>query len=66
MEQLRTYLAQHGISQSAFAAMIDVNESTVSRYLKGPVKPSWDTALKIEQVTKGNVPLSAWAEGASQ
>lgn len=66
MEQLRTYLAQHGISQAAFAALIGVNESTVSRYLKGPVKPSWDTARTIEQITKGQVPLSAWAEGDSQ
>jgi DNA-binding transcriptional regulator YdaS (Cro superfamily) len=66
MEQLRNYLSRHGISQSAFAAMIGVNESTVSRYVQGPVRPSWATALRIERATSGAVPLSAWADEVQQ
>ena len=64
MEKLSAYLKEKGISQNAFARLVGIHPSVVSRYLNDGVKPTFDLAAKIESVTGGAVPLSAWV-GAS-
>lgn len=63
MEQLAKHLEQTGQSQADFARKIGVHTSVLSRYLNTGVRPSLDTALKIEQMTDGAVPVSAWFRG---
>lgn len=60
MENLATYLKCEKISQREFALSIGINHSVVSRFLSGAARPSLNTALTIERVTGGRVPVGAW------
>ena len=60
MEHLKVYLANAGISQRAFAAMIKVDPSVLCRYISGEVTPSLSAALRIKLATKGKVPVDVW------
>ena len=59
MITLRSYLKANGITQAAFAQMADLNQATVSKLCAGQVNASLPTALKIERLTGGAVPVSA-------
>ena len=56
---LRSYLKAHGITQAAFAQMADLNQATVSKLCAGQINASLTTALKIERLTGGKVPVAA-------
>lgn len=60
MNPLRTYLAAEGVTQVRFAEMIGVQQSMVSRLLKGKARPSLETAVAIERATGGAVPAATW------
>jgi DNA-binding transcriptional regulator YdaS (Cro superfamily) len=60
MEKLKSYLAGAEVTQKAFADMIGIHESVVSRFISGGAKPSLKTAGIIEQVTRGKVPAGCW------
>lgn len=62
---LGDYLKRHQITHAAFAADIGVSPALISRFLSGGRGPSLDTALRIEQTTKGAVPLEAWPSFAA-
>ena len=51
---LTQYLKQHDLTDEAFAAMIDVERSTVSR-LRGSQIPKRDIMHRIVQATNGAV-----------
>lgn len=55
---LADYLKTTKTTDAAFAAMIGVGRPMVTRLRHRKVKPSFDTALKIEQATHGRVLLS--------
>ncbi len=59
---LAAYRAENDLSQAAFAAMIGVTSSIVSRYEAGIVKPDLDRAIAIEKATSGAVPVGAWGQ----
>ncbi len=40
---LKDFLAEHNLTQAAFARMIGVKQSQVSEWLKGKAKPGYDT-----------------------
>lgn len=59
---LKNYLTENEISPESFATLIGVNRSTVVRYASGDRTPSDEIKFKIEQITNGAVPISAWFE----
>jgi DNA-binding transcriptional regulator YdaS (Cro superfamily) len=48
-------MALHGYNDERMAALIGVNQSTVNRIRNGVHKPSGQTIVRVEQVTKGQV-----------
>ncbi|WP_081749873.1 helix-turn-helix transcriptional regulator [Roseivivax marinus] len=66
MTRLASYLKETGLTQDAFAQLVNVRQPTVHRWLHGTASPSWKTAAKIEKLTDGAVPVSAWAEASGE
>ena len=58
--QLFEYMIAKEVSQASLAKRIGVSQPTLSRYISGDVIPSVVTALEIQKVTKGDVPVEAW------
>tara|TARA_R100000654_G_scaffold23245_1_gene45556 strand:- start:3086 stop:3319 length:234 start_codon:yes stop_codon:yes gene_type:complete len=58
--QLYEFLAAAEVSQTTFADRIGVSQPTLSRYLTGKTLPSVVIGARIEKVTLGKVPCSAW------
>tara|TARA_R100001440_G_scaffold19788_1_gene33356 strand:+ start:3081 stop:3323 length:243 start_codon:yes stop_codon:yes gene_type:complete len=48
------------VSQASLAKRIGVSQPTLSRYISGDVLPNVVTALEIQKVTQGEVPVEAW------
>lgn len=68
MEKLRSYIARLGISQNAFADQIGVSKGYLSQIASGKREPSREMIQKINVVTNGDVPPTAWfaaPEGAA-
>lgn len=60
MQTLAEYLDSTGTSQRAFAALVPVDPSVLSRYLSKRAKPGLSTALRIQRLTSGAVPVEVW------
>jgi hypothetical protein len=64
MEALKRYLEDEGLSCTAFAERLKVEDSTVWRWVHGTGdqrrRPSLRLALGIERLTGGRVPVSSW------
>lgn len=60
---LEQYLAWKNLTQAQFAALVEVNQGTISKLVSGK-KPKWGTAARIEKVTGGAVPVAVWAQPA--
>jgi len=58
--QLFEYMITKELSQASLAKRIGVSQPTLSRYISGDVIPNVVTALEIQKVTKGDVPVEAW------
>lgn len=58
--QLFEYMITKDVSQSSLAKRIGISQPTLSRYVSGDVLPNVVTALKIQQITSGEVPVEAW------
>lgn len=52
---LPDYLTQSGLTASAFAALVGVNVSTVTRWARGERWPRPEQIIRVEQVTGGQV-----------
>ena len=69
-QDLRAWLGQHGVSQADLAERIGSSRPTVSKLLKGTVRPGLAVALLIERATSyvsqddvklvENVPFGSW------
>jgi hypothetical protein len=59
-EQLRAWIGLASISNAEAARLCEYDRSNFHRLLSGALKPPLDLAAKIEQVTSGAVPMSAW------
>jgi transcriptional regulator with XRE-family HTH domain len=55
---LDQYLKQNGITETAFAAQIGVNQSSVNRMRKGLISPDILTLGRIVEATAGAVTLA--------
>jgi plasmid maintenance system antidote protein VapI len=64
--KLATYLHENDIKPVAFAAMLDVAPSTITRILRGERTPRIDLILKIKSATDGKVTADDWMEPASE
>ncbi len=58
---LEDYLAREGLSQTEFAQAIGLSEASVSRLVNGLQKPTLDTILTIERVTRNAVKAKDFA-----
>ena len=61
MHILTKYRKEAGVSQRAFAELIGVDQSLISRWEAGANSPTLPVAFKIEAVTGGKVPAASWA-----
>ena len=59
--KLRRYLEARGITQRAFAATVEVDVTTLCRYLNGEREPGVNEALAIERATGDAVAMADWA-----
>ncbi len=60
MRHLASYLKRQGISAHAFAALLNVTDAAVSRWLSGDRKPDRERSIAIAELTKGEVPAECW------
>lgn len=67
MVTLTQYRAERGLSQRAFADLIGVHKSIVSKIEAGTARPGLALAGRIEKETSGAVPALSWlGEGQTQ
>jgi predicted transcriptional regulator len=59
--RLGEYLRSADISQTRFAALLGVQQATVSRYISGTKIPSATVVLKIRELSQGAVALDDWS-----
>lgn len=52
---LHTYMQRHGMTDAELAARIGVTRASISRFRRGKVIPSLQTAVKIVEATRGKV-----------
>jgi hypothetical protein len=60
MMTLDQYLTLTKITQADFASMVLTHQGTISKLCKGK-RPGWELARRIEDATKGAVPVAVWA-----
>ena len=58
--RLGEYLRSVNVSQRRFAALLGVQQATISRYVSGEQIPSTPIVLKIRDLSKGAVALDDW------
>lgn len=58
--KLATYLSENDIKPVAFAALLDVAPSTITRILRGERTPRIDLIAKIKTATGGKVSAEDW------
>jgi plasmid maintenance system antidote protein VapI len=64
--KLATYLHENDIKPVAFAAMLDVAPSTITRILRGERTPRIDLIGKIKTATGGQVTADDWMDAAAE
>lgn len=52
---LGKYLSDHKMTDEAFAALVGMSQSQISRLRRGLSRPSWESLAAIEKVTGGLV-----------
>jgi DNA-binding transcriptional regulator YdaS (Cro superfamily) len=60
MSTLNDYLSAKSISQKAFADLLGVDQSIVSRLSRRAMRPSLELAFAIERATDGAVLAGSW------
>lgn len=58
--RLKQWLAQKKITQLQFEEMSGIPQGLLSKYCRGEQRPHIDNALRIEEITGGEVPVEAW------
>lgn len=70
MQAFAKYLDDSGLNCTEFARRLGVKDSTVWRWRYGTGdqrrSPSLALALRIEELTKGAVPVTSWAHDSSK
>ena len=57
---LAVWMREHAFPARQFARTLDVEHSTVARWLRGTYRPRIATRARIEKITEGAVPRKAW------
>lgn len=57
---LKTYLKNHRMTETAFAAKLGVSQRTVNRYTQDERFPSPEMILRISDATGGKVKIADW------
>jgi DNA-binding XRE family transcriptional regulator len=60
---LRAWRKEHGKTQGWLARAANITQTLIAKYENGTTMPMPSNALKIEEVTKGQVPVSHWYPG---
>ena len=60
---LKEWRDRVGMTQTALAFAIGVGQPSVAEYERGSRCPRVETAVKIAEVTKGEVPVESWVHG---
>lgn len=60
--KLASYLAEQKVTPSAFAALVGVPPSTITRIINGDRKPRLETIVLIQEATNGAVCWSDFVE----
>lgn len=58
--RLRDWRRGQGLTQADLAAKLGVSGATLSDWESGKKEPRIESAVRIEQVTDGAVPVRAW------
>lgn len=53
--KLSAYLSDKNLTDDAFAAIVGMSQSQISRLKRGISRPSWETVAAIERATGGLV-----------
>lgn len=53
--KLKKWMKYHNVNISAMAEKLDVDRSSIHKYIDGTRTPCLSKALKIEKITKGKV-----------
>ncbi|SRR5258705_8911439 len=62
---LRAWRLAHGVSQRRLTELLDVHRRTPHEWEWGAKIPSLTSAVRIDSLTEGNVPVEAWGYTAS-
>lgn len=62
---LRDWRKQRGLTQSDLATRLGVSGATLSDWEAGKKTPRIESAVRIERVTEGAVPVGAWLADAT-
>lgn len=62
MEKLKSYLEAFDGNQQALAGYLGISRPHVSLLLSGRKRPSLQLAGRIEKLTNGAVPMTAWID----
>ena len=60
VERLKLWMRQHNIPQRSLAEKLGISQPTLSRYLKGDLKPTIDVVKKLDAATNGFMRASDW------
>ena len=60
VERLKLWVRQHNIPQRSLAEKLGISQPTLSRYLRGELRPTIDVVKKLEAVTNGFMRASDW------
>ena len=60
VERLKLWMRQHNIPQRSLAEKLGISQPTLSRYLRGELRPTIDVVKKLEAVTNGFMRASDW------
>lgn len=53
--KLAEYLEREGLTDAAFAALVRIDRSVVSRWRRGETRPDWCSLDRISAATRGEV-----------
>jgi len=60
--RLKSWLEAANVTQAELARRCGYDRHNMSKLVKGLIRPTLDMAFKLERVTSGTIPASAWAQ----
>lgn len=60
MTPLAAYMESNNMTDAALAELVKRERSTITKLRLGTASPSLGLAIQISEITKGDVPVSAW------